>query len=245
MRTYKLAKARTDLRLNHEIGRGGEGSVFELVGNSNHVAKIYTSPPDNKKVQKLLRMAETAAPTILKIAAWPNDVVVDKSDRVCGFTMSRITARRDIHELYSPKSRSAAFPDADFRFLVHVGANISRAFAAVHDQGHIIGDVNHGNVLVGSDGTVMLIDCDSYQIWNGQSAYTCDVGVPLFTPPELQGKSFRGLYRTKNHDAFGLAVIIFHLLFMGRHPFAGKYLGSGDMPIDKAIAEYRFVLPVH
>jgi len=27
---------------------------------------------------------------------------------------------------------------------------------------------------------------------------------------------------------------------MGRHPFAGRYLGSGDMPIERAIKEYRF-----
>ena len=27
---------------------------------------------------------------------------------------------------------------------------------------------------------------------------------------------------------------------MGRHPFAGRYLGKGDMPIERAIAESRF-----
>ena len=33
---------------------------------------------------------------------------------------------------------------------------------------------------------------------------------------------------------------LFHLLFMGRHPFAGRFLGAGEMPIEKAIAECRF-----
>jgi DNA-binding helix-hairpin-helix protein with protein kinase domain len=46
--------------------------------------------------------------------------------------------------------------------------------------------------------------------------------------------------RTPNHDAFGLAILIFHLLFMGRHPFAGRFLGPGDMPIERAISEHRF-----
>jgi DNA-binding helix-hairpin-helix protein with protein kinase domain len=27
---------------------------------------------------------------------------------------------------------------------------------------------------------------------------------------------------------------------MGRHPFAGRYLGLGEMPIERAIAECRF-----
>ena len=34
----------------------------------------------------------------------------------------------------------------------------------------------------------------------------------------------------RNHDNFGLAVLIFHLLFAGRHPFAGIYLGVGEPP---------------
>jgi DNA-binding helix-hairpin-helix protein with protein kinase domain len=154
--------------------------------------------------------------------------------------MPRLVARRDIHELYSSKSRAEAFPEADFRFLVHVAANIARAFAVVHEQGHVVGDVNHGNLLVGADGTVMLIDCDSFQIGNGTNVFTCDVGVPLFTAPELHGHTFRGLVRTANHDRFGLAILLFHLLYMGRHPFAGRYVGPGDMPIEKAVDEYRF-----
>ncbi len=154
--------------------------------------------------------------------------------------MPRVSARRDIHELYSPKSRSEAFPGADLTFVLHVAANISRAFATVHRQGHVVGDVNHGNLLVAPDGTVMFIDCDSFQVRDATRVFTCDVGVALFTPPELHGRPFRGMHRTENHDRFGLAILIFHLLFMGRHPFAGRYGGATEMPIERAIREYRF-----
>ena len=44
--------------------------------------------------------------------------------------------------------------------------------------------VNHGNALVGRDGTIVLIDCDSFQIAERTRIHTCDVGVPLFTAPE-------------------------------------------------------------
>jgi DNA-binding helix-hairpin-helix protein with protein kinase domain len=36
-------------------------------------------------------------------------------------------------------------------------------------------------------------------------------------------------------------VVIFLVLFMGRHPFAGRYLGEGEMTIERAIKEHRFV----
>lgn len=240
MNLFALKRARTSIRLGPEIGRGGEGGVFAVEGQNDRVAKIYSTQPDQRKIQKLAAMAETASPSLLRIAAWPIDLLTDSNGGVRGFVMPRIVARRDIHELYSPRSRSEAFPEADFRFLVHVGANIARAFAVIHEHGHVLGDVNHSNMLVGPDGTVVLIDCDSFQIRMGADVFTCDVGVPLFTAPELHGRSFRNLQRAANHDLFGLAVLLFHLLYIGRHPFAGRYSGPGDMPIEKAIAEHRF-----
>jgi DNA-binding helix-hairpin-helix protein with protein kinase domain len=226
--------------LGRELGRGGEGAVYPVQSVPDLVAKIYLKPPTALKAEKLRSMARRASPALLRVAAWPVDVLADEAGNVRGFLMPKVSSREDVHELYSPKSRRRAFPAVDFRFVVRVAANISRAFAQVHSIGHVVGDVNHGNALVGRDGTVVLIDCDSFQIRDGARHFTCDVGVALFTAPELSGRPFRGLKRSANHDAFGLAVLLFHLLFLGRHPFAGKYAG-GEMPIERAIAESRFV----
>jgi len=226
--------------LGKELGRGGEGAVFPVIGANDLVAKIYLKPPSATKIEKLRSMARNASPALLRVAAWPVDVLTDPAGAVRGFLMPKVSAREDVHELYSPKSRRRAFPNVDFRFVVRAAANIARAFGQVHAAGHVIGDVNHGNALVGRDGTVVLIDCDSFQVRDGARLFTCDVGVPLFTAPELAGHGFRGLRRSANHDAFGLAVLLFHLLYLGRHPFAGKH-AAGEMPIERAIAESRFV----
>jgi DNA-binding helix-hairpin-helix protein with protein kinase domain len=226
--------------LGRELGRGGEGAVYPVLAAPDLVAKIYLKPPTQLKIEKLRSMARRASPALLRVAAWPVDVLADEAGNVRGFLMPKVSAREDVHQLYSPKSRRRAFPGVDFRFLVRVATNIARAFAQVHAFGHVVGDVNHGNALVGRDGTVVLIDCDSFQIRDGARHFTCDVGVPLFTAPELAGQPFRGLKRTANHDGFGLAVLVFHLLFLGRHPFAGRY-SDGEMPIERAIAESRFV----
>jgi DNA-binding helix-hairpin-helix protein with protein kinase domain len=230
--------------LGRELGRGGEGAVYPVQSAPDLVAKIYLKPPTALKGEKLRSMARRVSPALLRVAAWPVDVLADEAGNVRGFLMPKVSSREDVHELYSPKSRRRAFPSVDFRFVVRVAANISRAFAQVHSIGHVVGDVNHGNALVGRDGTVVLIDCDSFQIRDGARHFTCDVGVPLFTAPELSGQPFRGLKRSANHDAFGLAVLLFHLLFLGRHPFAGKY-SAGEMPIERAIAESRFVYGRH
>jgi DNA-binding helix-hairpin-helix protein with protein kinase domain len=235
----KRASNGTPISLGEELGSGGEGTVSRVVDAPDLVAKIYFEAPEAHKVAKLTAMVGLSPPELLRIAAWPIDLLLDDKEAVVGFLMQRVSSREDAHELYSPKSRRHAFPEADFRFIVHAAANVARAFAQLHSLGHVIGDVNHGNALIGRDATVMLIDCDSFQVNDGDVHFTCDVGVPLFTPPELQGRNFRGLTRSADHDAFGLAVLLFHLLYAGRHPFAGVF-ADGEMPIEQAIAESRF-----
>lgn len=235
----RRASTGVTVHLGQVIGRGGEGTVHAVSGAPKLVAKIYLKPPDATKVEKLRAMTRGSSPGMLRVAAWPIDLLLDEHGAVRGFVMGRIAARQDAHRLYSPKSRRRTFPDADFRFVVRAATNLSRAFAQIHAAGHVIGDVNHGNALIGKDGTAILIDCDSFQVSDQRRTFSCDVGSPLFTPTELQGKAFRGLRRTESHDRFGLAVLLFHLLFQGRHPYAGVF-AEGEMPIERAIAESRF-----
>ena len=229
-----------EVRLGRELGRGGEGVVFELPG-TNDVAKLYLRDLAPEKSEKLSLMASIATPGLLQFAAWPTAILKNRKGAVVGFTMPRVaSSSHEVHRLYSPKSRRSDFPSASFKFLIHAGSNAARAFASVHSKGHVVGDVNHGNILVSDKATVTLIDCDSYQITVAERRFLCGVGVPTYTPPELQNGSFSGVVRTPNHDCFGLAVLLFHLLFMGRHPFAGRFLGHGDMPLERAIEEFRF-----
>jgi DNA-binding helix-hairpin-helix protein with protein kinase domain len=229
------------VRLGVVIGQGAEGAVYEISSRPDRVAKIYHDPIAPHRATKITVMASLYDERIDRVAAWPVGLLSTRSQgRPIGLLMPKAANRKDIHKLYSPKSRRAEFVRADFRFLVRVACNTARAFGAVHQLGCVIGDVNHGSVLVGQDATVQLIDCDSFQFTVGNERYRCEVGVDNFTPPELQGLSFRDVIRTENHDAFGLAALIFLLLFMGRHPFAGRFLGAGDMPIVRAIKEARF-----
>ncbi|MNI11782.1 hypothetical protein D3C73_649390 [compost metagenome] len=229
------------VHLGAQLGRGGEGSVFEIRGQSNLVAKLYHNPIDIVKQQKVMSMVALKTDSLLRIATWPLDILRPNSKgNIVGFVMPKLSGK-EIHKLYGPKTRLLEFPHATFSFLVHTAANLARSFAAIHDNGHVIGDINHGNFYVSDQGTVMLVDCDSFQIVTPKDQYRCEVGVPMYQPPEFQGiSSFRQVARTPNHDNFGLAVFIFLLLFMGRHPFSGKFLGAGEMPIEKAIKEFRF-----
>jgi DNA-binding helix-hairpin-helix protein with protein kinase domain/Flp pilus assembly protein TadD len=158
--------------------------------------------------------------------------------------MKRISHAEEVHTLHSPRSRLQKFPEASWAFLIYVAANIARAVAAIHESGLIIGDVNPKNILVTRKATVYLLDVDSFQVSAEGKTYRCESGFPEYTPPELQGIAFRDVDREQGHDCFGLAVVIFQLLFMGRHPYSGMYLGAGEMPLERAIRERRFAYGV-
>ncbi|MGD0081472.1 MAG: hypothetical protein ABSB80_12595 [Methanoregula sp.] len=224
-----------------KVGSGGEGDVYDIGQGQRHVAKIYHKPLSMQKQEKLRLMVQGCNEELEEISAWPVDLVYDGPDGpVCGFLMPKVTDGEPVHKVYGPTHRKLIFPTADWKFLVRAAKNLAAAFDVMHHYGYVIGDVNEGNILVSNHACVTLIDCDSVQVRTSGTVYYCEVGVAQFTPPEIQNsKDFR-IERSKNHDNFGLAILIFQLLFMGRHPFAGVYSGKEDMPIERAIAEYRF-----
>ncbi|TXI89582.1 MAG: helix-hairpin-helix domain-containing protein [Cupriavidus sp.] len=233
----------TVLQLARELGRGGEGSVYEVVGLSDQVAKLYHRAPDAKKQSKLSFMAATADAQLVSYAAWPQETLhASKGGPVVGFLMPKVVGREPIHMVYSPAHRRQERPKAAWDYLLFVARNTAAAFETIHEHGHVLGDVNQGNVMVGGDSKVILIDCDSCQVDARGTLHLCEVGVSHFTPPELQGlSSFDGVVRKANHDNFGLALLIFHLLFGGRHPYSGVPLrnGVGDA-LEADIKDYRY-----
>lgn len=217
------------VEIGRELGKGGEGSVFDVSAASNQVAKLYHKAPDSKKQAKLSFMASTADAQLLHYVAWPQETLhPSRGGPVVGFLMPKVSNKDPIHMVYSPAHRRQDYPKAAWDFLLYVARNIAASFEAVHTHGHVIGDVNQNSFMVGRDSKVVLIDSDSFQVNARGTMHLCEVGVSHFTPPELQSlSSFDGFTRTTNHDNFGLALLIFHVLFGGRHPYSGVPLRSG------------------
>lgn len=231
------------ITLGKKLGEGGEGTVFDAMHNGENVAaKIYAQALPADRQAKLRAMAQIGDSYLKEISAWPISVLSAKRHGpIGGFTMPKFSGYEPVHQLYGVASRRQTFPKVDFSFLVGTGRNIAAAFDAIHAHGHAIGDVNENNIIVSHQGTVKLLDCDSFHVNTAGSSYPCTVGVPHYTPPELQGlNSFHGVTRTANHDNFGLAVLLFQLLFMARHPFSGVPKVTGDLPLERSIREYRF-----
>ncbi|WP_210211142.1 helix-hairpin-helix domain-containing protein [Borborobacter arsenicus] len=240
MKTAKLFVGRHELHIDKRIGKGGEGEVFAIRNMPGFAVKTYLPGIVAEREKKIRAMVSARLADNASMVAFPHQVAVDGRGIFAGFVMRLVEKHKEIHELQTPSSRQKYFPKADYAFIVRVALNIARVFAQVHATGCVIGDINQRGILVSPTATVALIDADSFQVSDGAQRYLCVVGVPEYTPPELQGKSLKAIVRTIDHDAFGLAVCLFQLLCMDRHPFSGRFTGHGDMPLEKAIADYRF-----
>ncbi len=210
------------INLGKQIAQGGEGTVYNCSTSSRLVAKIYRKDKlSKKKGEKLEVMCSLYDQEIANFSAWVKKVIYENGKPV-GFLMEKITQYKEIHLLYGTNAdRQKYFPNAEWKFMVHAALNLAIAVDTLHERGIVIGDINQSNILVNDKAEIKLIDCDSYQVEHNGKRFICEVGVPEYTSPELQGCSFKKVVRNQNHDSFGLAVMIFKILFFAKHPYSG------------------------
>ena len=232
-----------------ELATGGEGKIYRIKEDPLSVAKIFHKPSPEKaeKIDAMLAnppddpaYEETGHISI----AWPTARILDAGGRCCGFAMPYINPQDSfpLLKVYNPQDRLQTVAEFTWQYLMRIALNLASIVKELHKKGYIIGDLNESNVIVTTRALVTLVDCDSIQVlkytpdfWGRvrgkkREYFRCTVGKPEYTPPELQGRDFSQFDRKKQHDNFGLAILIFLLLMEGRHPFSGVWRGKGSPP---------------
>ena len=125
-----------------ELGKGGEGAVYDIEEFADSVAKIYHTPPPALKQDKLAFMAATADAQLLNYVAWPQATLHGgRGGKVIGFMMPKVSGKEPIHMIYSPAHRRQSYPHCAWDFLLYVARNIASSFATVHEHGHVVGEL--------------------------------------------------------------------------------------------------------
>ncbi len=176
-----------------EIGKGGEGTVFDIAGRPGVVYKEYlprTGLVLNRAALERL-IARTADFTdherqrIISRTAWPTDLVVDGA-RITGYVMPRIPEtywrthgashdpRRvpcDLNYLtyraqwQTSKDLVSDVPRLDVPDILRLLADLSETMALLHRYGLVMGDVSGRNLLWTDRPalSVFVIDCDAFR----------------------------------------------------------------------------------
>jgi len=229
MARYTTASGKS-ISLGKKLGAGGEGAVHDIVGAPQLVAKIYHAHRLNHALANKVRAMvadppedATRKPPLNHVSiAWPTDIVMNGRN-FAGYIMPKLPKSDDLYDLLQPQQRKKQHGHLNHRHLYRTARNLALAMEAIHQKNYVIGDVNFKNALFNDDALITVVDCDSMQVTEANgTVHRCIVGMPEYTSPELQGKDFNKEIRTANHDAFGLAVLIFQLLMQGFHPFTGR-----------------------
>lgn len=212
------------------IAGGGEGNIYNIIGNSSLVAKVFREDKRDATREEKLRcmVSEMISKEQIKYITWPLDVIYGRNGFV-GYIMARASNMQSLTSLYSTEKY-------DLRYRVLAAVNMCIAVERIHGAGQICGDLNPQNILINLDKQdresyfrVMLVDADSYHyVSSAQKTYRCEVGLGDYIAPEIQKKLGGGMTLrnvplptyTQQTDLFALAVHIFCLLMNGCHPFA-------------------------
>ena len=216
------------------IGSGGEGAVYEDRNDPRMVIKVlHPQHATPERAAKLQAMCDNP-PQNAQALSWPNVVETESGGlryRMPKASRGSGTAYRFIS---ANERRQLPSRQQEYDHRNQLGVKIAEAFRWLHAIHVRIGDVNPSNILVSDDGTVMLIDCDSFQIPGppGHQPYPCVVGSPEYTAPEID--DFQRQFRSQDSDNFALAVLLYQLLGNGSHPYQGI-----DASADDAVSNIR------
>lgn len=252
--TFKTDDGGT-IKLGRELGRGGEGSVYEVEGQPGLCAKIYASTAVNVQLHDKLKVMVAYPPKDPTVEtqkhhsiAWPTRLLYrGAADPLyfAGFIMPAI-ADKDFKKAFCrfhPDGRAKhSGGEFTWRHAYTSALNISSAVAAIHERGYCVGDINESNILVSGNTLVTLIDCDSFQVRDAGTGrmFRCAVGKGEYTAPELAGKVYCEVDRTPATDHFGLAVLLFQFLMEGCHPYQsrGQLVADASSTVDKISLGY-------
>ena len=214
---YHLADG-TLLEQGKRIGGGGEGDVYQING-SERLMKLYKSGHgynDYWTYQKLLEM--TNHQLKYQGICFPIDIVYDKKDRFAGYTMDAAKGGSLKLTVMGEEKAMRTF-NGDFKKLdqINICLRLLDMFDYIHGHGMLVGDISSNNIMVDENKKVYLIDTDSFQIGR---KFRCNVGTPEFVPPELIGKNFSKIFRTKDNENFSIALLLFNILVGGAYPYS-------------------------
>lgn len=221
---------------NTPLARGGEAEVYAVPQFPRAVVKLYYPGILRERGNTLQRKIDaiTDTPNLSAIKkhhrlAWPLFSVFDERDEWRGYAMSKATGV-PMTKLAHAMAYKEHFPHLDRKALVSYVLDLLGTVQTLHASDIRIGDYNPANFLCDPQSSaVMLIDCDSWQVSAMGQTFRCPVAAPDMLPPELLGKELRHISRSLESEHFALAILLFKLLMLGRHPFD---VVGGESPVE-------------
>ena len=211
--------------LGKELGKGGEGSIFET--NTPYVAKIYKKERITQRRYAKLKLM-ISKKIAFKGICYPVSIIYNQNDEFVGYLMPRADGKEIQRSIFIKPLLMKNFPNWKKIDTVKLCITILEKIKYLNERNIILGDINPANILVVSPNEVYFVDTDSYQI----GEFPCPVGTVNYTAPEIQRKNFSSFLRTQGNENFAIATLLFMIMVPGKPPYAQQ---GGEDPIANII----------
>lgn len=208
------------------FAQGGEAAVHVVQQYPNVVVKLYHEHVLDKRAGTLRIKVEAMSsdPRLSPLKqhkglAWPRFSVFDERGHWRGYAMRKAEGVR-MNVLAHAMAYRQHFPNLDRPALVSYLLTLLVTLRELQKTEVMIGDYNLANFLcIPGSNHVSFIDSDSWQINAAGKTFRCPVAAPDMLAPELQGKQLDNVNRKLETELFSLAILIFKVLMLGRHPY--------------------------
>ena len=226
---YSRKGAPLPLKASDVRSSGGEGTVYTMPGKDRILIKIYHDSivGDPRKMAELRARIDDMIGYDLSsnlCLAWPRLAALDAPQgKMIGFAMNRCEGRSFYSLGGGPAAVRQAFPGWDRLQLAKTALDFVSKVEQLAKHGIFINDFNPNNFLVNEKCEVSFIDCDSFQVprRNGGAPHITRTFFGAYTAPELlRDPSLLARPRDIHQVEFGAAMIVFHLLMCGLHPYS-------------------------
>lgn len=234
---YRVAGGAT-LTLGRMIHAGGEGTIYEVDGVPELLAKVLHSvtPADEARLRALIGISLRSweQPYDSTIAfAWPMALLWDKDGAVHGSLIPRVDARARQLDPWLCRWRRHGMVG-----VVRCALAIADRFSRLESRDVVMPDPSPANVMVYPDGDAPFVDCDSMLPPGRRERVNSTITLGHTAPETLRDLSRRDVYTMR----FCLALLVLKVLCLGTHPFAGRptTLNADDLEdwsLDRAVLE--------
>jgi len=238
-------------KILEKIGAGGMGEVYLAEDTTlNRRVALKVLPPELAESEER-RARFTREAKALAALNHPNIVTVHSVEEDGGVHFITM-------ELVKGKTLADLLPRQGFsldRFF-DIAVPLADAVAAAHEQGIVHRDLKPGNVMVGAEGRVKVLDFGLAKPTGGfagadggsdlLTAAKTEEGVIVGTWSYMSPEQARGGAVDARSDIFSLGIVFYEML-TGRRPFAGdtpaEALSAIIKDVPPAVSEIRSGIP--
>ena len=202
-------------RVGRLLGSGTQGEVYQCEWGGADFALKWYFPQQAKPAQRDSLAALIAQGSPTPHFLWPQDLAHAGQVDGFGYVMRLRDARyRGLVDLVSGRMDIAAIA------LINAALELTKAMRALHTRGLCYRDISFGNAFIDPDEGQILV-CDNDNVTVNRTPWSDVGGTMGFMAPEV----VLGEVPSRTSDLHSLAVLLFHMLFIG-HPLMGRRMLS-------------------